>query len=196
MFRETILCRGSIPLKRDLKASVFSSLYFVSDLRKIGDEERESIYRDGLTERIVRTPNDEHSALLQMIGEAGYAGSSFQELKERFTATTAGRYDERAVMHGLVRLWRWGLIDVALERAPIRAQLRGEARVSRLARYQASTGERFVTSVQHRSFELTPAEREMVVACDGTRRLDEMVGDSTERDTALGRLLALGFLYE
>jgi SAM-dependent methyltransferase/methyltransferase-like protein len=195
MFRETIVCKGSIPLKRDLKASVFTSLYFVSDLRKIEDEERESVYRDVITERIVRTPNDEHSALLQMIGEAGYAGSSFAELKDRFTATTAGRYDERAVMHGLVRLWRWGLIDVALERAPIRTQLRGEARVSRLARYQASTGERFVTSLQHRSFELTAAEREMVVACDGTRRLEDVLGGSTDRETALGRLLALGFLY-
>jgi SAM-dependent methyltransferase len=196
MFRETIVCRGSIPLKRDLKASVFTSLYFVSDLRKIGDEERDSIYRDGLTERIVRTPKDEHSALLHMISEAGYAGSSFQELKERFTATTAGRHDERAVMHGLVRLWRWGLIDVALERAPIGAQVRGEPRVSRLARYQALTGERFVTSLQHRSFELTSAERDMVVACDGTRRLDEMLGESSEGDAALGRLVALGFLYE
>ncbi len=196
MFRETILCKGSIPLKRDLKASVFTSLYFVSDLRKIGDEEREAVYRDVITERIVRTPNDEHSALLQMISEAGYAGSSFAELKEGFTATTAGRYDERAVMHGLVRLWRWGLIDIALERAPIRAHLRGEARVSRLARYQASTPERFVTSLQHRSFELTSAEREMVVACDGTRRLDEILGDSTDRETALGRLLALGFFYD
>ena len=196
MFRESVLCRSSHELKRDLKASVFSALHFVSDFLKSGEEGDEVLFTEVLTKRIVRTPKDEHSALLSMIGEMGYSGLSFTDLVGRFSAAFPGRYDERAVMHGLVRLWRWGLVDVALERAPIRNDASGSARVSRLARYQASVGERCVTSLQHRSCELSAVEREVVSASDGFRDFRDITSVSAANDEAVRRLLSLGFFYE
>jgi hypothetical protein len=131
-----------------------------------------------------------------MIGEIGYAGISFADLVGRFSAAFPGRYDERAVMHGLVRLWRWGLVDVTLERAPIRNEASGTARVSRLARYQASVGEQCVTSLQHRSCELSAVEREVVSVSDGSRQFRDITSASSASDEAVRRLLSLGFFYE
>jgi SAM-dependent methyltransferase len=196
MFRETVLCKSSHELKRDLKASVFSALHFVSDFRKGAEEGNEVVFTEELTKRVVRTPKDEHSVLLGMIGEIGYAGISFADLVGPFSAAFPGRYDERAVMHGLVRLWRWGLLDVSLERAPIRNEASGNARVSRLARYQASVGERSVTSLQHRSCELSTVEREIIIASDGTRDFKDIANASSANEDALRRLLSLGFFYE
>jgi SAM-dependent methyltransferase len=196
MFRETILCSSSHELKRDLKASVFTSLHFVSDFRAGGDEGKEALFKEVLTGRVVRTPKDEHSVLLGMIGESGYAGLSFVDLVAKFRAAFAGQYDERAVMHGLVRLWRWGLLDVALERVPIRTAIAGEARVSRLARCQASSGERSVTSLQHRSCEVSEVEREIVSGSDGSRDLRDIARSSAANEEAVKRLLSLGFFYE
>ena len=196
MFRESVLCKSSHELKRDLKASVFTALHFVSDFRKSGEEGSEVVFSEALTKRVVRTPQDEHSALLGMIGEVGYAGISFADLVGRFSAAFPGRYDERAVMHGLVRLWRWGLLDVALERAPIRTEPSGNARVSRLARYQASVGERSVTSLQHRSCDLSAVEREVIIASDGSRDFRDIANTSSANEEAVRRLLSLGFFYE
>jgi hypothetical protein len=100
------------------------------------------------------------------------------------------------VMHGLVRLWRWGLLDVALERAPIRTEPSGNARVSRLARYQASVGERSVTSLQHRSCDLSAVEREVIIASDGSRDFRDIANTSPANEEAVRRLLSLGFFYE
>jgi methyltransferase-like protein len=196
MFRETILCRSSHNLKRDLKASVCTSLYFVSDFRKSGEEGDEVIFVEALTDRVVRTPKDEHSELLRMVGEGGYAGVSFRQLVDGTSAAFGRRFDERAVMHGLIRLWNWGFLDVTLERAPIQSQPRGVARASRLARYQAAAGDRFVTALQHRSCELSPAERAIILASDGARQFKDIVGSSPESEEALRRLLSLGFFYE
>jgi hypothetical protein len=168
----------------------------VSDFRKGAEEGNEVVFTEELTKRVVRTPKDEHSVLLGMIGEIGYAGISFADLVGRFSAAFPGRYDERAVMHGLVRLWRWGLLDVSLERAPIRNEASGNARVSRLARYQASVGERSVTSLQHRSCELSTVEREIIIASDGTRDFKDIANASSANEDALRRLLSLGFFYE
>ncbi|MEN9845833.1 MAG: hypothetical protein RIS36_980 [Pseudomonadota bacterium] len=196
MFRESVLCRSSHELKRDLKASVFSKLHFVSDYRKSGEEGDEKLFTEVLTRSMVRTPKDEHAVLLDMIGEVGYAGISFADLLSRFSATFPGRNDEREVMHGLVRLWRWGLVDIALERAPICNEARGTARVSRLARYQASVGERCLTSLQHRSCDLSALEREVVNAADGSRDFRDITGASSDKEQAVRRLVSLGFFYE
>lgn len=196
MFRETILCRSSHELKRDLKASVFTTLHFVSDFRESGEEGGEALFEEVLTGRVIRTPKDEHSTLLRMIGDVGYAGISFADLAARFLALSPGKYDERAVMHGIVRLWRWGLLDVTLDRAPVRSEARGRARASRLARYQASVGERGVISLQHRSCELSDVEREVLTACDGSRDWKDIAAASSSGEAALRRLLSLGFLYE
>jgi SAM-dependent methyltransferase len=196
MFRETLLCGSSHELKRDLKASVFASLHFVSDLRESGDEANESVFRNVDTDRVVRTPKDEHAVLLSMIGDVGYAGIAFPDLLRKFSAAFPGRYDERATMHGLVRLWRWGLIDVALERAPIRCEVGDSARTSRLARYQASVAEGSVTALQHRSFVLQSIERDIVIASDGTRHFKDIAAGKPENEEALERLISLGFFYE
>ena len=202
MFRETILCKGHHVLKRDLKASVFKSIHFVTDYRFVKESGRESVFREVVEGREVSTPKDEHSALLKLIGEAGYGGVAFSTLAARGAQVSPHLRDERALMHAIVRLWRAGFVDVTLHRAPISNNPRGVGKVSRLARQQAIRGEGPIVALQHRSCALSPIERKLITLCDGERDLDDIVSASEVSDSekearsALSRLIELGFFAE
>jgi SAM-dependent methyltransferase len=197
MFRETILCRGTHELKRDLKASVFKSIHFVSDYREVSSKASGVVFREVGPDQTVTTPNDEHATILKIVGAAGYAGATFAEVSLR-ARDTLSQVDERALMHILVRLWRSGFVDVALESAPIANSPCGPARISRLAHHQIESEEELVTALQHRSFGLSATERSVLRACREERTFDDVRGDAHAKagedvDDALSRLLELGF---
>ena len=198
MFRETILCKGSHVLKRDLKASIFKSIHFVTDYREVASKSSEVAFREVGGDKTVTTPNDEHAAILTIVGAAGYAGMAFSEVLRRAGSALGHEPDERTLMHILVRLWRSGFVDVALEEMPIANSLEGPARITRLAHYQAQCEQSLVTALQHRSFALSGAERVLLQACSRsetfTQALTEARHEAAESvDAALQRLLELGF---
>lgn len=198
MFRETILCKGAHALKRDLKASVFQSIHFITDYREVSTKGREVVFREVGGEKTVATANDDHAVVLKVIGSAGYAGIAFSEVSRRSDGMLEQQPDDRALMHILVRLWRSGFVDVALEGAAVAVSLEGPARISRLAHYQASHEEALVTALQHRSFTLSNTERALLQACTGSGDFDQVRADArrsagSEIEDALQRLLELGF---
>jgi SAM-dependent methyltransferase len=198
MFRETILCKSDRVLKRDLKASVFKSIHFVSDYREVRTERNQAMFREVGGDRSVSTPNDEHALILKVIGSSGFAGIAFSEICERAKNVCEGPLDERGVMHMLVRLWRSGFIDVALEKAEINHTTAGVARISRLARHQAQREDGMVTALQHRSFAVSREERIVLRACTGDRDFIQLRTDAHREagcdiEGALERLLELGF---
>jgi methyltransferase-like protein len=200
MFRETILCKESHALKRDLKASVFKSIHFVSDYREVNAKGSESVFREVGSGRTVTTPNDEHAAVLKVVGAAGYAGVAFAEIAQRFQGDSCQQVDERALMHQLVRLWHSGFVDVALESSPIAVSPQGHPRISRLAQYQLESEEDLVTSLQHRSFALSEVERTLLQSCCRERSFKEVLSDvrlkaGPPAEDALHRLLELGFFF-
>ena len=202
MFRETILCKGQHVLKRDLKASVFKAIHFVSDYRFVKESGPASVFREVIDGREVVTPKDEHSALLQLIGDSGYGGVSFATLCARAASLSPDLCDERALMHAIVRVWRAGFVDLTLHRGPISNTSCGIARVSQLARQQALRGEDAIVALQHRSCLLSPIERKILTLCDGQRDFEDVVcaiekTDSTkETRVAINRLVELGFFLQ
>lgn len=198
MFRETILCKGSLVLKRDLKASVFKSIHFITDYREVSAGVSEVVFREVGSDKAVTTPNDEHSAILSLVGAAGYAGIAFSEIVQRAGSTLGQEPDERTLMHILVRLWRSGFIDVALEEMPVASSFEGPARISRLANYQANSADSLVTSLQHRSFALLSDERALLQVCARSETFNQVRAEAQQEkggpvDDALQRLLELGF---
>lgn len=202
MFRESILCRGHHSLKRDLKASVFRSLHFVSDYRFVRETSKGVEFREVTEGHIVTTPRDEHSEALRLIGSVGYGGLSFSVLCDELRQGANLDLDERMVMHLIVRLWRSGFVDVALKRSPIATKVGGVARVSEVARYQAAHEDGPVIALQHRSCSLSALERRIIAMSDGQRSFEDIlsvVGASDQSRTAsdaVSRLVELGFFRE
>lgn len=198
-FRETLLCHSSLELKRDLKASVFRTLTFVTDYRHERDlSDQEAVFREEVSGREVTTPRDDHTIILAMIGTSGCRGLSFDEVM-RSAHGMALEMDERVLMHMLVRLWRAGFVDVVEHPVPARVSQEGPARVLSLARYQARQGSELVVSLQHRSFKVSDVERQLLTLSDGSKsfaELSEQVGDKLDPrqvNVALERLVSLGF---
>jgi SAM-dependent methyltransferase len=202
MFRETLLCKGQHALKRDLKASVFKSLHLVSDYRFVREGPNGAEFREVTEGQVVVTPRDEHSEALKYIGSAGYAGMSFAALCEELRKGLVPDLDERMAMHVIVRLWRSGFLDVALQRAPIATKAEGCARISEVARYQATHDEGAVIALQHRSCKISALERQIIAMCDGKRTFGEVLsavggeGRASAASDALARLVDLGFFTD
>lgn len=198
MFRETILCKGSHILKRDLKASVFKSIHFLTDYREVHTKGSEAVFREVGGDRKITTPDDEHAAVLKVVGSAGYAGISFSEILQRADEVLEQAPDERGLMHILVRLWRSGFVDVALEATAVALSLEGPARISRLAHYQSQCEDALVTALQHRSFALSDEERTLLQICTGEGDFSRLRADAERKaagdvEDALERLVELGF---
>ena len=199
MFRETILCHSSHSLRRDLKASVFKGLTFVTDYRHERDiSDREAIFREFVSGREVTTPRDEHAIILALVGEAGCRGLLFDEVL-RSVQTLSMSIDERSLMHIMVRLWRAGFIDFMSHPVSAKASCEGTAQTTSLARYQALQGDALIVSLQHRSFKVSDLERDLLKVSDGTKSfsdLSELARDGRsirEVDAAIERLVSLGF---
>lgn len=195
MFRETILCHDNHNLRRDLKASVFKTLQFVSDYRPTSNKSATTNFRDVVSGREVETPNDEHTQILRYIASKGFGGASFAELRESDAAKNVG---ERECMHAVVRLWRAGFVDCVCDAPRVVRLATGTPQISPVARYQAKTGD-LVTALQHRSFALSGLEQRILRAVDGETSFDEIVkgvtGDPAEGMQAVERLIELGFFF-
>lgn len=202
VFRETLLCKGHHALKRDLKASVFKSIHFVSDYRFVRETTGGMEFREVSEGQIVTTPRDEHAQALRLIGAVGYSGISFSALSELLNKDGAIALDERALMHVIVRLWRAGFLDVALSRSPIAETCDGVARISQVAQDQVAKERSSVIALQHRSCKVSVFEREILKMCDGNKSFQD-IRSSLERQArgkesaeAIERLRELGFFAE
>lgn len=196
MFRETLLCHSAHQLKRDLKASVFKSLRFVSDYRLISQSPAKARFEEVTSQRSVETPVDEHSRLLVRIGEWGYSGVSFEQLQGAIGNDPSLSLGERELMHAIVRLWRSGFIEAVSEAPNVKHVARGVPKISPIAHYQTRHGN-LVTALQHKSFHLSSLELNILRAVDGESLFEDIIKkvgtDTTETRRATERLLTLGF---
>jgi hypothetical protein len=174
----------------------------VSDYRFVREARNGAEFREVTEGQVVVTPRDEHSEALKYIGSAGYAGISFAALCDELRKGLVPDLDERMVMHMIVRLWRSGFLDVALQRAPIAIRTEGCARISEVARYQATRDEGAVIALQHRSCKISALERQILAMCDGKRTFGEIrsavgvEGRESATSDALARLVELGFFAD
>ena len=202
MFRETILCRDSHPLRRDLKSSVFRTLVFETDYRVVPEathaDDDKIEFREIVSQRVVRAPRDEHAEILSMLGRYPFGRGEFALLVGQLDGKGSS-LDERALLSVLVTLWRSGFVNLALpQEMPTAAK--GRAQSSGIARSQAE-GDGAVTSLLHRSHLLRGLERECVKLGDGALSFEDIAqrvamgaGERESRE-ALERVRELGFFY-
>jgi SAM-dependent methyltransferase len=193
MLRETLLCRAGHQLKRDLRASLFRQLHFSTEYRAGGGslDAAEVQFTDLLSGRAVTLPRSPERAVLAQIAAAGAAGLPFGALQGEPGAT----------MRAVVTVWQAGFLDAVVAQVPVCVAARdGELRArtaltSKLARYQAAAGP-LVTSLRHRTHELSSPERIAISMSDGTRTFSQVAAavEQVARGTAQGALARLGEL--
>lgn len=194
MLRETLLCHARHTLKRDLRASRFRQLSFATEYRARGGVDGAQVqFTDLVSGRTVPLPHSPERAVLAQIAAAGAAGVPLGELSG----------DPGTTMGAVATLWQAGFLDAVVAQVPVCTAAgeavagTGVALASKLARHQAVAGP-LVTSLRHRTHELSSAERIALSLSDGTRDFSQVAAAVEQvargaAQEALARLRELGF---
>jgi trans-aconitate methyltransferase len=155
MFRETLLCHGSVALDRGLSSSVFKQLYFVATYLPKSSKiaEGELAFVERFSGRDISVPAGECATVLKVIANLGPRGARFEEIAQ-VTSKLHG-LEEEELFKVVYTLWKTGFIDGLT--APV-CGVNDLAAVNPVARRQAVEGS-LVTSELHESFNLSAEER-------------------------------------
>ncbi|MFN4894380.1 MAG: methyltransferase regulatory domain-containing protein [Pseudomonadota bacterium] len=163
MFRETLLCHGSIQLDRGLQSAVFKDLIFVSSYIPKERSQASAIDTGATVQLIERysgrevsAPIGECSAVLSLIAEIGPKGATFSQLVQG--AAERASLDEQECLRVVYTLWKTGFIEALT--ASVCGTYDGVV-VSPWARKQAVANVR-VTSALHESYNLDTEERSVL----------------------------------
>lgn len=196
-FRESLLCHNANALQRDLKAGVFKALEFSTDYREQMTLPNSIVFKEIVSGRTVETPADDHARLLKVLSRERDGQMALAEMCERAKAEVAAN-DERAIVGLLLTLWKSGFVHCAVP-AMREERVSGERpQCSRVAQFQA-VSEGVVTSLRHRSHDLSHQERMCVQLADGTRSVEQIEGevarvsDEVTAKAAVRRVRELGF---
>lgn len=198
-FRESLMCHADKALQRDLRASVFKNLEFVTDYREQMNLPHSVVFKEIVSGRTVETPADDHARLLKALSSTPDGRMRFTDLSERAKGELV-EHDERTIVGLLVTLWRSGFVHCAVPASRDERTSDERPLSSRIAQFQA-VGEGAVTSLRHRSHDLSAQERLCVQLADGTRSVEEIerevsrVSDEVTAKAALRRARELGFFY-
>jgi len=198
MLRETILCHEGHTLKRDLRASVFRSLVYSTEYRRVPSSSSGEVkFRDLVSAREIAMPKGDSTDVLDLVGRLGPSGCNLSELARSASEISINCRSEAEIFSNIVALWRAGFIELSSAHYPALSKASGLAKTSKLARIQAQSGES-ATSLRHRHYELSSPERLILAASDGTRDFEDVMTrvESVAKGTTAGaveRLLALGF---
>jgi SAM-dependent methyltransferase len=147
-FRQTLLCRAEVPLRRSAKPAQMDGFLFSENPhghRVSGGE-----------------------AVAQALHDAAPLPATFEEL----IPYAGGRRALREILYALLRA---GCADLHVHDFPCEEVAAERPRASALARYQARTSD-LVTNACHVLVRLDPRMRRLVRALDGTRRCPPDVG--------------------
>ncbi len=198
MLRETLLCHNSHTLKRDLRASVFRSLFFSSEYRSIelsnGSEAR---FRELSSAREISIPLSGATSLLSLIGELSPSGCKLSQIGEIVAERNLPCGSEADIFGSMIGLWRAGFVEATLSPIPAATKPLGVARTTQLVRAQVESSE-CATSLRHRHHYLSSSERLVLSISDGTRSFDQVIAQVEKVAPGTGQqavrtLLELGF---
>jgi hypothetical protein len=169
-FRETLLCHDQHAVKRDLKASAFIEVVFISDYVALAEDS------EGL-----------HAHILAVLCSASAAGMKLAQIAEALRGEVK---DERELMAALAMLWSAGFVSLEQLPVPAAVDLSGVAHISKLAYLQAERGEA-VATLRHQSFEPSAVEREVLCRCDGRPLLADLIDEGANAEHSREVLFSL-----
>jgi SAM-dependent methyltransferase len=198
-FRETLLCRAEVPLRRGISPDALRPYHLAAHARLVEepDEERRPGVDRFEFEEGVRLSVDLHlcKAALRLMSAAWPAGFAWDDLVARSCeqvrqelgpdlAHEIGRLEE-----ALAAIFKAGLLDIKLEPAPLTTEIAERPAASRVARWQASTTNE-VTDLRHRMVVLDGVVvRRFVCLLDGSRDAHALLA---EMNAFLGEAHASG----
>lgn len=181
-FRETLLCRAELPLRRGVAPDALRPYWLAADVAPAaeGEEEerRPGVERFAFEEGVkLAVDLPACKAALRLLGDAWPASLRWSELVgrslEAAAAETGAGFDRAReaarLEEALLAIFRAGLIEARLERPPLTTVIAERPAASRVARWQASTAAE-VTDLRHRTVLLdSVVVRKFVSLLDGSR---------------------------
>jgi len=188
-FRETLLCRQGIPLRRGIAPGALKPYHLSANVRLVEEQAGEEESRQGV-ERFafdggVRLSVDlpQCKAALRHLGAVWPASVAFDDLVARAFAEVGDALvgDAAAQMErldeALIAIFKAGLIDIKLEAPALTTVIAERPLASEVARWQATTS-REVTDLRHRMVALDGViVRKFVCLLDGSRTPDMLLSD-------------------
>jgi SAM-dependent methyltransferase len=180
-FRETLLCRAGLALRRGVKADSLRPYCLAADVepaRESEEERKPGVARFAFHEGVkLAVDLPACKAALRLLGEAWPANLAWADLAARSldaAAAEAGAGFDREretvrLEEALIAIFKTGLLDIRLEPPPLTTRVTERPTASPVARWQASTSAE-VTDLRHRTVLLdSVVVRKFVSLLDGSR---------------------------
>lgn len=193
MFRQTLLCHEAVEVRRTLRALDLQGLWVSSPARAAEDAPLDdgtpvTFALGGAGE--VETADAAFKRVLARLGHAWPAALRFSELAgdtpQRLGEALLGAHAER-------------IVDLHVQPPPVASRAGERPVASPIARRQAASGDRLVTSLRHDELRLDDErDRALLALLDGTHDRDALAEATglagADLEDALARLAWLGFL--
>jgi len=196
-FRQTLLVRSGVPIKRNIDSSVMSRFAFRSSLvRATGPVELVPgvpvSFATAANVQITSADTFVKAVLLALTETKGVTVVSYNALLESartrsrpFLADAPANRDEveeATLQMNLLNLLAKGFVEIYAEPLAVRTDVPEKPVVTPLARYQALSA-RLVTNRMHQSIPADTPSRYIIAACDGTRTRDDLLNELITRVT-------------
>jgi len=186
-FRETLLCRSDVQLRRGVRADALRPYHLAAHARLV--EETEAERRPGVDrfefDEGVRLSVDLHlcKAALRLLSARWPASIAFDDLVAQACRSVGDElgpdiaHQVERLEEALIAIFKAGLLDIKLEAPPLTTALSERPVASRVARWQASTTNE-VTDLRHRMVGLDGVVvRKFVCLLDGSRTAEMLLAD-------------------
>lgn len=194
-FRQTILCRANVHLKRAISPALLSQMAFRSLLVKAtGPVELVPGISVGFATaggvQLNSTDAFVKAMLLALTDTKGTAAIAYSAILEKARALSRpflgdvpanrDQIDEITLQTNLMNLLAKGFLEIYAEPVAARADVPEKPLVSALTRYQALNARTLTNRVQQ-SVPADVASRYVIAACDGTRTREDLVSELVAR---------------
>ena len=194
-FRQDLLCRVNVAIRRNLTSSSLSQFAFRSHLRSaMGPIELVPgvavSFASAGGAQITSTDAFVKAVLWTLIETKGMAAIAFPDLLEKARSRSRAflgevppnrdEIDQVTLESNLMNLLAKGLVEIYAEPVSVRMDVPEKPLVSALARHQALNA-RLITNRIHQAIPADLVARYVIAACDGTRTHDGILAELVER---------------
>jgi methyltransferase-like protein/predicted O-methyltransferase YrrM len=200
MFRQTLLCRVSNPLVRNVTSERVAELAFqplLTPLPQPADlTAGVAVAFPTSAGQQINASDPFLKAVLQVLSQSGAQVLSFPAILEAArakarpllgnVASNQGEVEQATLVANLLNLYAKGLLEVWAEPVATHAEVPERPLVSALVRHQAKAS-RYLTNRLHAPIPADPIARSIVALCDGTRTESDLL-EGIVSDVIAGRL--------